>query len=324
MSKLVSFSEYSYILDLKCDVFRSYRLFFHIPSQTYRVFIVFRNQFPKTIDFFKKEVNRRLKLNYIGDSIIHGTFFDDFGLPIIITDFCPGISLSTFIEHLYYQKGPNGIDNTHKHIILFGIARILYEYHKNGEFFGAFDSDLFYLNSEYEPHLKIFYENIDNFRNCHSPYAAPEVIEFGAGTEKSDIYSFGLIVYHLIFGFDIRRPVRLRDDNPYSSLVLSCMSLSPSSRPDSSEILQILRGQFNIDNERFQQYIHQIDSFPSCNGSVENLKKMAKLGYELPNVIIRAQTNDKKQPGSYSPLIYSIGAAGAVGMGIYLLKRFRR
>jgi eukaryotic-like serine/threonine-protein kinase len=91
-------------------------------------------------------------------------------------------------------------------------------------------------------------------KNCFTEaYASPEQWNWDRATPATDIYSFGILAYELIEGrlpfdgADIRRahlmeqpPEMLEGPTWLRSLILSCISKSPASRPSARSVLQQL------------------------------------------------------------------------------------
>ncbi|RIB17415.1 kinase-like domain-containing protein, partial [Gigaspora rosea] len=108
------------------------------------------------------------------------------------------------------------------------------------------------------------------------PFVAPEVLEEKPYTTASDIYSFGIIMWEILYGvsstscfnqnqiFDIvtgsRPPVNKTDSNRYVDLMKKCWHQDPSIRPTADCLCEIFK--LWRDNE---QFISELNKFKLTN-----------------------------------------------------------
>ena len=273
-----------------------------------------------------ENIHKIMQLNH--SSLIKYFFFSDIESssemkksqktkPILFTELIPSLTLSQIIEKERQLAGQTGWNDTKKIISIYGIA-----------------SGMFYLHLHHILHYDLKTSNItldDNLypkiknhgiANCFdslktifkvidfSVYSAPEVLLEQELTEKSEVYSFGMIVYEIITNripfdnlpqteFAVRiiecnRPM-LNDSIPaiYRNLIERCWSQNPINRPSFAEIVYELQNNKEfiidtVDSKEYKEYIRHIyetidvEIIPKKITEVQKLKKKTKRKTKKP------------------------------------------
>ena len=102
------------------------------------------------------------------------------------------------------------------------------------------------------------------------PYIAPEVRE-GIYTEKSDVYSLGILMWQMVSGIEFPSPELLFDapdvykiewvpgvPDWYQELMMACLEPNPANRPNAEEIGLILRN-YAVSPQSEKMQVHQKD-----------------------------------------------------------------
>lgn len=187
--------------------------------------------------------------------------YDDF---FIVNEFVSDKECTDILDNLLF----NG-----RLVVLYGIANAMNYLHKKDILYYGLCMDSILINEETnEPKLceigytKCFRKIYDVF-DYISPFHAPETIEKDEYTQKSEVYSYAMIMYRIIVGKDpyvgltdieIVRKV-FNKERPYipndvpsflSDLIEQCWSEDPKSRPNFENILESIqryaREEFNL------------------------------------------------------------------------------
>ena len=103
------------------------------------------------------------------------------------------------LQDILNKQCPQDFTNTSRQIIMIGVARSMMLFSKNKIFLGNLNPSKILLDENYYPHLTDFYEsklNNDHFEFCL--YSDPNLLNNSNLNEKSDVYSFALIMYEII------------------------------------------------------------------------------------------------------------------------------
>jgi hypothetical protein len=119
-------------------------------------------------------------------------------------------------------------------------------------------------------------------------YASPEQLEELVPTTKTDVFSFGLVVYEVVVGravfplnespFSIIRKLRSGYVPPIpdyifgwvGSLIVQCLSADPAARPSFEDILEMMkRNDFSflegVDTFSVRSYVEAVEAWEGCN-----------------------------------------------------------
>lgn len=206
------------------------------------------------------EIRHPTLINFIGYSLKD---FDGKKNITILMDHFKNISLSYVIKKARTRPDEIDFDNTDRQIILIGIARGMMFLHQNHIIHRDLNPSNIFLDEECEPHIighgfsKIHLtdQNKKTINQCEpTVYMAPETIKDNIYDTKTDVYSFGILMYELItnqipfpeltngevteqqiktaliekglqptFSVDIKKPIK--------ELIESCWSKNPAERP---------------------------------------------------------------------------------------------
>lgn len=217
--------------------------------------------------------------------------------PIILYECCSERYLSEIIE-----KGSNDSNwnSTNKLIVIYGIASSMSYLHKNDIYNPFINPTNILINDEYQPKLtNYFLQNrkvgLDNNISCY--YQSPEYLHSKVISEKSEVYSFGLIVYSIIMNkipihenFHIEfnnNNVELDQEIPkfYQELIKKCLSKEPEERPSFSNIIHELESEKviidGIDEIKYREYIQKVKQetkYAIKKLDLRNFKKEGEIG----------------------------------------------
>ena len=208
-------------------------------------------------------------------------FYDQSHLTLIMDYYKQG-PLNSILKKI--QKGENVeyYNNTTRQIILAGVARGMMYLHQHNFIHGNLKSENILLDDEFHPHLTDFglykfYKQYSFPHNFCSPICmAPEIIDFDEYSDKTDVYSFGIVMFEVIsdsfpypslqsgrvplhtfyqrVGKEGLRPNFKENppiEEPLKKLMESCWSQDPKSRPTFNDLFNKLA--FN-DNEKGNEF----------------------------------------------------------------------
>jgi TPR repeat protein len=187
-------------------------------------------------------------------------------------------------------------NNTAKQIVLFGVVEGMWWLHHKRVMHRNLNPSNIILDGNLYP--LVGDAGITRVYNRSAAYMAPELLSAAKYKSKIDVWSFGMIAYHVITGtppFDpslsfeaIKDAVlsgRLPDIPPdipsgYDQLIQECLSVDPSSRPTFELILgQFLRDQLllpNVNREGYHAYRSLIHPMNAEESRVEQLREDAE------------------------------------------------
>lgn len=200
-------------------------------------------------------------------------------------------TLLTEFQHLksLEELNKNELKFTQKLIIAYGIASTMSYLHKNFILHRELSSSNIFIDDNFHPKLDNigFYDNINSIdKICKIEnipfFFAPEYYESNKYTEKSDVYSYGFILYSLFSKSKIEEEINLKEilndisqhkkptiikeiPECFHQLIEKCFSQDESERPKFDEICQKLEKntEFNtedIDYDEYKRYINIINS----------------------------------------------------------------
>ncbi|KAK8835934.1 hypothetical protein M9Y10_040315 [Tritrichomonas musculus] len=207
----------------------------------------------------------------------------------LITEYYDQGSLKNILNLEQQGISPIDWDDTKKLINIYGIASGMSYLHSHGIVhrilnpLNIFEDENFYpkiYNFVFSSHRfekisqkKLFSNVEDNI------YLAPEILQGNYHYDKSDIYSFGMIVYLIISGKKPSAEINdlhsiiagsrpnMTSDIPkcYSKLISKCWSQDPSKRPSFNQIINELKNNLgfitdSIDRDEFIEYVKNSQS----------------------------------------------------------------
>ena len=206
--------------------------------------------------------------------------FDGFPNVVIFMELAANGSLSEILQKARNKNPDKNVDNTVRQIILVGVAFGMMHLHQHKIIHRDLKPDNVLINENYQPCVTDFglsksYEsgNSNPSRTCGtSVYKAPEVIKNRQYSEKSDVYSFAILMYEVLTDlvpfpsflndelteFKFNEKVVCENFRPtfsvpikksFKELIEQCWSADPSERPSFEEIFHKLA--FNIDDSSF-------------------------------------------------------------------------
>jgi TPR repeat protein len=195
--------------------------------------------------------------------------------PMIITDPFDGGSLFNLMLLERDGRAPFLWNNTHKMIVLFGIAVGMALVHGCGRIHSNLNPGNVFLDSKLEPRLaSVGLGPI--FRHSEAAlWRAPEIFAGGEVTPKVDIFSYGLILYQILTGrliFGGNKDAGERPDIPFgipeffTRLITACWDQNPDARPTFEDIIGQLMSMnlalFGIDEAVFGEYKVRVSQPP--------------------------------------------------------------
>ena len=254
-----------------------------------------------SIIFFVREVDYNSRMNHPSVLKFFGysnTDFEGKPKPVIVTEYCKNLALSTFIESL--NEDPNVWNDTRKLITIFGIASGMKYLHENNIIHRDLKPDNILMDDNLCPKIADFgfSKRIDSNGNSISTiesqkcakgtpiFIAPEVFMTNESTKESDVYAFGILVYEIvtnlipyeglryeqlvIYVSKGNRPlfVNENDNDPYQNLIRKCWSNDPKDRPTFNEIVEELKSNQNfitsdVNEKEYKMYVDYIEKSPS-------------------------------------------------------------
>lgn len=181
--------------------------------------------------------------------------FDGDTRPAILTDYCPNGSLADNLDSL---------DSTEKLINLYGIATAMKFLHQINILHYELKIENVLLDEEKHPKLKDIgfskvFRSLTTMSRQHgtSPYLAPEIFTDSEYNKKSEVYSFGLMMYEILTGKRIfqdlsnteimlntvngvRPTIPSNVPEGLKQLIEKCWDVDPEKRPTFDEITSII------------------------------------------------------------------------------------
>ena len=193
--------------------------------------------------------------------------------PMILYEYCSDRYLSEIIEKGNKDKNWN---STNKLIVIYGIASSISYLHKNDIYNPFINPTNILINEEYQPKLTNYFllQNrklgFDNLISSY--YQSPEYFYSKVISEKSEVYSFGLIVYSIIMNKILIHKINeienfhieIDQEIPkiYQELIKKCLSKEPDERPSFSSILHELESEKfiidGVDEIKYHDYIQKV------------------------------------------------------------------
>lgn len=186
--------------------------------------------------------------------------------------------------------------------ILLGVGKGIQDLHKMGYIHGDIKLENIMLDSCYKPIIidlglakKI--ENIEMYRNRISGtpmYIAPEVIDYRVYSEKVDVWSLGVVMYVLMFGYD---PFNYMNDHSRSSEMFKNIKLMNQKYPIESEFCKshiIYQKMVNLNKRMLDKNYKKRILLNEVMDILQDIRK--EIGVEKSKIIIqRDQTNHLKR-----------------------------
>lgn len=181
-------------------------------------------------------------------------------------------TLSDFI-----QSSSLEINDAQKLIIIYGIASGLSYLHSKQIIHQCLTPNSILINNISHPklinHVIPFFQTSSNL----SIFTPPEIQSKRTHSQSSNIYSFGLILYEILSGQVIDKPLTESIQLPttpfcqsFAQIFEKCISTDPTLRPSMTDILHFLENEdtFNLDSAQkalYHNYIKDVQQFPGCN-----------------------------------------------------------
>ena len=250
------------------------------------------------------EVNIISKLNhpsilkFKGFSLVN---FKKKDKPVIITEFALNGSLDNIL-HQEQNSTISILDDTQKLIIIYGIASAMSYLHSNGIIHRDLKSGSILIDEYLFPKIADFglskvhhlnFESITKSFKGTPIYMSPEIWKNAEYSQSSDVYAFSIIVFEIMTNqkpFDefniFKLAIKVKDgyrpefkrqiSKSYQSLIISCWSENPSSRPTFDEIVYKLKTDkgfitAKVDEDKFLKYIKYIEEYKVTFNSFKNV-----------------------------------------------------
>ena len=163
---------------------------------------------------YKKMINNEISIMI---RIRHPTLISFFGYSLedfegkknvtILMEYLEKGSLAEYIKKIQSCLADQEYDNTHRQIILIGIARGMMFLHQNHVLHRDLKPANILLDADFHPHiidfgLSKFHANDKSTISTHecgtTIYMAPETIKSNKYSIKTDVYSFGILMYEVV------------------------------------------------------------------------------------------------------------------------------
>ena len=236
-----------------------------------------------------KSLNHPAILKFIGYSSFD---FEKNPKPTIVTEFASNGSLQNIIDNV--SKFPKW-NETKKLITIYGIVAGMSYLHDHKILHNDLKPSNVLLDDDFHPKIADFglsqtiASGDDNDSSSKSisikgtpSYIAPEVWNEQIYEPFSDVYSFGILLYELVFmkkafvglkpvqiGYKVtnneRPPFPLLKKNPFKSLIQRCWAQDPSKRPSFKQLMVELENDKymtkGVDKNEYKKYIHFIQNY---------------------------------------------------------------
>ena len=233
-----------------------------------------------------KGLNHPSVLKFVGYSPVN---FENQRKPTIVTEYAWNGSLQDVIDN---ATSHNKFDDTKRLIAIFGIAAGMAYLHKHSILHNDLKPSNILLDERFYPKIADFgfsqNEMATEWLSSESitikgtpSYVAPEIWSDQKYSKASDVYSFGILLYELVFmkrAFQGLKPVQIgfkvsQNDRPYlpflttnvyKSLIKKCWAQNPENRPTFNEILNELKKSKyitkNVKHDDFMKYVQLIEN----------------------------------------------------------------
>ncbi|KAH0788320.1 sel1 repeat family protein [Histomonas meleagridis] len=219
----------------------------------------------------------------------------------IIMDYIPNGSLISLIQS---TTSPLGWNSTKKSIIIYGIAYGLQLLHTNGLMHNDLRTSSILLDENFEPKIGdigLIRHDDENDLNVNDlVFKSPEILFHKSYDYSTDVYSFGMIIYHLYTShfpyegitapeliFNIMHGIKpilpINTPKHLKELINSCISFDPKQRPKLNELVKnrklfIFPGTDRLEYESFCDRISQRIVKNNNNSIIQRIKTSALKG----------------------------------------------
>lgn len=234
----------------------------------------------------------------------------------IITGYADNKSLRDILTK-YLQNDDNIIRNftqTKVQILLVGISRGMMLLNKHNIIHGNLNTFNVLIDEKFYPQISDFYKSkfFNNF-NIAQDFIAPELTEKKEFNEKTDVYSFGMIMYYLLSivnpksnkvfksGSVIQMPDYI--SKSFQDLIKKCLSVNQEERPKFEEIFKMVTYDKSfylesIDLNELSEYINSITNDPIfctiCQEKILNNDLLYYSGFPYHKYCIKCSVCKKK------------------------------
>ena len=254
----------------------------------------------------------------------------------IVTEYIPNGSLFDAIKH---KEGSPELNGTMLTVIAYFAALGFKLLHDNAIVHGNINASNILLDNECRPHIVDFscaklsetrfytpsskgYQTV-NQSIGYINWQAPEVLSTFTTTIKSDIYSFGMMLYEMLTGFI---PFEGYDSNQIQSFVLAgqrppfpegipmqiqsiiqkCWSQNPDERPSLNDITQMLKKhKVCFPGCNYTQFDQLIQGFTAGGVQINTATPVNSISPNIPQLSPRSSTESLNQSNSSSTSIPS-------------------
>lgn len=273
--------------------------------------------------------------------------FDKENYPIFITKYFSNGSLQNILDLKYQEKAPKKFTNSSQYIILLGVALGMKYLHSHQIYHGNLKPSNILLDQNFYPVINDFYvssiseynlsDTLFNSTIEQALYTAPEVFQNSEITEKSDVYSFAILLYELIVSqrpysdfmsfstfreavIDGERPeIFYFNDEDLKQFLSRCWSNDPSERPTFSEVYDKLQSPnitslFEVDSDEVKLYLKTFETQSKIAEKTQEDPEQAEKLFELGKSSYYGKNVGKQKSLSYLKKSAELGNVSAMAL----------
>lgn len=250
--------------------------------------------------------------------------------PTILSKYSENGSLRYAIDQEQKAQALSNWDNTHKYIILYGVAEGMKFLHEKDYIHCNLKPENILLNNNYFPLIcdygfsKLYdQDEFISFANDNDKisYMAPEFLLGKKYDNSIDVYSYGLIMFEIVTGEKLyskkmsrleiiskvgrgyrpQFPKGFEINDKITELIKRCWSDEIALRPSFEEILEILEDDevvswFEVDDEDFSMYFSLLHNEKNSSISIQKLDENDNMSSKIGNQYINGSNENTLMP----------------------------